>query len=56
LCVGFDRNCTRWVFHGECGSLKKICDDEREKFRMHNDLNNLLEETFMMPTDLEKIR
>jgi len=52
LCVGFDKNYTRWVFHGECGSSKKICDDEREKFCMHNDLDNLLEETFMMPTNL----
>ena len=47
LCVELDRNYTRWVFHGECGSSKKICDDEREKFSMRNDLDNLLEETFM---------
>ena len=39
-------------FHGECGFSKKICGDEREKFSMHNDLDNLLEETFTMPTDL----
>ena len=49
MCVGFDRNYTKWVFHGECGSSNKMYNDEREKFRMHNDLDTLLEETIMMP-------
>jgi len=52
MCVGFDRNYTKWVFHGESGSSNKMYSDEREKFSMHNDLDSLLEETFMMPPNL----
>jgi len=51
-CVEFDRNYTRWVFHGEGGSSKKIYDDDREKNSECKDLDGLLEETFMMHTDL----
>ena len=52
MCVGFDRNYIRWVFHREGGSSKKIYDNDREKYSMCKDLNGLLEETFMMPTNL----
>jgi len=52
LCDEFDRKYTRWVFHREGGTSKKIYDDDREKRSMSKGLDGLLEETFMMPTDL----
>ena len=54
LCDGFDRNYTRWIFHGEGGFSKKIYGADREKYCMSKVLDGLLEETFMMPTDLEE--
>lgn len=52
ICDGFDKNYKKWIFHGEGGSSKSIDDNERKKFNMHDNLHSMLEETFMMATDL----
>ena len=45
ICDGFDKRYDKWIFHGEGGSSKV----DKGKANMHDNLDELLEDTFMMP-------
>ena len=45
ICDGFDKRYDKWIFHGEGGSSKV----DKGKANMHDNLDELLKDTFMMP-------
>jgi len=45
ICDGFDKRYDKWIFHREGGSLKV----DKGKANMHDNLDELLDDTFMMP-------
>ncbi|KAL4287934.1 hypothetical protein AHAS_Ahas19G0235800 [Arachis hypogaea] len=50
VCDGFDKGYNKWIFHGECGSSKSA---EKDGSEIQDNLDKLLEETFMMSRQFE---
>ncbi|KAJ1382735.1 Transposase-associated domain [Sesbania bispinosa] len=53
ICDGFDSGYKKWIYHGEGGSSKLNYGTKGKKFNMHHSVDELLEDTFMMPTQFE---
>ncbi|XP_039688739.1 uncharacterized protein [Medicago truncatula] len=47
FCDGFDASYKKWIFHGEGLSSRKPYDKNHEKYNLHDDLDGLLEDTFI---------
>jgi hypothetical protein len=52
FCDGFDARYKKWTFHGERISSRKPFDKKHEKDNLHDDLDRLLEDTFIDDSEI----